>query len=75
MIDTGTKVYTEKGNKPYTIYGVSGSFLLLGLEYPYEGFSIDECKLFKSKAKEEMEKYIDDNPKYEYYVATWINCH
>ena len=74
MIDTGTKVFTEKGNKPYTIYGVSGSFLLLGLEYPYEGCTIDECKLFKTK--DEMEKYIDENPiKYEYYVATWINCH
>ena len=74
MIDMGTKVFTEKGNKPYTIYGASGSFLLLGLEYPYEGCTIDECKLFNTK--NELEKFIDENEiKYEYYVASWINCH
>ena len=75
MIDMGTEVYTEKGNKPYTIYGVSGGFLLLGLEYPHEGCAINECELFKTK--EEMEKHIDENDPtmYEYYVATWINFH
>jgi len=71
----GTKVFTDQGNKPYTIYGVSGSFLLLGLEYPYEGCSIEECKLFRTK--KEMETYIDENDIHmrHKYVATWINCH
>ena len=75
MIDTVTEVFTQKRNKPYTIHGVSGSFLLLGLEAPYEGLSICECKLFKTK--EEMEIYIDKNDilEREKYVATWINCH
>ena len=68
-----TKVFTEKGNNTYTIHGVSGSFLLLGLEYPYEGCMINECKLFKTK--DEMEKYIDENPiEGKHYVATWIYC-
>ena len=74
MIDLESykKVFTSKGNNPYTEYGSIGEFILLGVEYPYEGCSIDECKLFKTR--DELEKYIDNNPIHQYYVATWINC-
>lgn len=74
MYDEGIIVFTDKGNEQYIIYGDSGDFLLLGVQYPCEECPIEECKLFKTK--EEMEKYIDENPiKYERYACTWINLH
>jgi hypothetical protein len=51
MIDLESykKVFTSKGNNPYTEYGNIGEFILLAVEYPYEGCLIDECKLFKTR--------------------------
>ena len=64
------KIFTQLNS--YKLYGESGDYLLLGIEAPYEGCEIDECKLFKTK--EALEKYIDNNYiGYGEYVATYIN--
>ena len=71
MIDE-KKVRTKKGLNTYYIYEGEGEYILLSLEYPYEGCDPQESKLFKTI--EAVEEYIDNNsPKFESFIVTYLN--
>jgi len=66
------KVLTKKGLNPYYIREGEGEYILLSLEYPYEGCDPQNTKLFKTI--EATEEYIDNNsPSYEYFIVSYIS--